>query len=32
VNGIRAIRIRVVNDREEAGVDAEVVDDDSEIS
>jgi hypothetical protein len=32
VNGIRAIRIRVVNDREEARVDAEVPDDDSKIS
>lgn len=32
VNGIRAIRIRVVNDNEDAFVEAEVEDDDSGIS
>ena len=32
VNGIRAIRIRVVNDNEDAFVEAEVDDDDSGIS
>ena len=32
VNGIRAIKIRVVNDRDEARVEAEVDEDDSEIS
>jgi hypothetical protein len=32
VNGIRAIKIRVVNDNEDAFVEAEVEDDDSDIS
>jgi hypothetical protein len=32
VNGIRAIRIRVVNDNEDALVEAEVEEDDSDIS